>query len=129
MATVQRVRLLVADDNATYRRALLELLRDHPRLEVVGEAADGEDVIRRAKELQPTLILMDINMPRLDGITATRRIKEHHKNITVIGLSVHADRDFVDAMINAGAVDLVPKEKAADDLFTVIERAILKDPS
>jgi DNA-binding NarL/FixJ family response regulator len=125
MASEKHIRLLIVDDNAVYRHALRELLEAHPTLKVVGEATDGEDAILRAEELQPAIVLMDINMPKLDGIAATRRIKTHHDNIAVIGLSVHADGDYVDAMLNAGAITLLPKEKAIEDLYAAIERAVI----
>jgi DNA-binding NarL/FixJ family response regulator len=127
MASGKQVRLLIADDNAVYRHALREILEAHPSLQVVGEATDGEDAILRAEELQPTIILMDINMPRLNGIAATRRIKEDHHSMTVIGLSVHTDRDYVDAMLDAGAVALLSKEKATEDLYAAIEQAICRN--
>ena len=124
MASAKKIRLLIVEDNALYRHALRDMLKAHPTLEVVGEATDGEDAIVRAEELYPSIVLMDINMPKLNGIAATRRIKADHPNITVIGLSVHTDGDFVDAMLNAGAVALVSKEKATEDLYGAIEGAI-----
>jgi DNA-binding NarL/FixJ family response regulator len=124
MASGKQIRLLIADDNAVYRHALREILEAHPSLQVVGEATDGEDAILRAEELQPAIVLMDINMPKLNGIAATRRIKADHESMTVIGLSVHTDRDYVDAMFDAGAVALLSKEKATEDLYAAIERAI-----
>ena len=127
MASGKQIRLLIADDNAVYRHALREILEAHPTLEVVGEATDGEDAILRAEELQPAIVLMDINMPKLNGIAATRRIKADHESMTVIGLSVHTDRDYVDAMLDAGAVALLSKEKATEDLYAAIERAIRRN--
>jgi DNA-binding NarL/FixJ family response regulator len=123
MAGTGKIRLLIVEDNAAYRHAIREILEQHPTLEIVGEAADGEAAIIRAAELQPTIVLMDINMPKLDGIAATRRIKANHKNMTVIGLSVHAEGYYLDAMLNAGAAELLPKEKASDHLYAAIERA------
>jgi DNA-binding NarL/FixJ family response regulator len=67
---------------------------------------------------------MDINMPKLDGIAATRRLKSQYKEITVIGLSVRADQDYVDAMRNAGAGELLPKENATQDSYGAIQRAM-----
>jgi DNA-binding NarL/FixJ family response regulator len=124
MASVSKIRLLIAEDNAAYRYALRGILKEYPSLEVVGEAKDGEDAIRRTAELRPTIVLMDINMPKLDGIAATRCIKAQYKDITVIGLSVHADRYYRDAMRDAGAVELLPKENATEDLYGAIQRAM-----
>ena len=67
---------------------------------------------------------MDINMPRLDGIGATRRIKAHNKGVKIIGLSVHADQYHIHAMIKAGATELLPKENASRDLYGAIQRAV-----
>jgi DNA-binding NarL/FixJ family response regulator len=124
MASVSKIRLLIAEDNAAYRYALRGILKEYPSLEVVGEAKDGLDAIRRTEELRPTIILMDINMPKLDGIAATRCIKAQYKDITVIGLSVHADPYYVDAMRKAGAAELLPKENATEDLYGAIQRAV-----
>ena len=121
---VSKIRLLIAEDNAAYRSALIRFLKEYPSLEVVGEATDGEDAIRRAEELRPTIVLMDINMPKLNGIAATRRLKAHYKEITVIGLSVRADQDYVDAMRKAGAAELLSKESVTEDLYATIQRAM-----
>jgi DNA-binding NarL/FixJ family response regulator len=126
MASAGRIRLLIAEDNAAYRYALLGILKEYPNLEVVGEAINGADAILRAQELRPTIILMDINMPKVDGIEATRHIKASYKDVTVIGLSVHADRYHVEAMIHAGAAELIPKENATEDLYSAIQRAMAR---
>jgi DNA-binding NarL/FixJ family response regulator len=124
MASSGKIRLLIAEDNAAYRSALITILKEYPSLEVVGEATNGEDAIRRAGELRPTIVLMDINMPKLDGIAATRHINTHYEDVIVIGLSVRADQDYVEAMMNAGAVELLPKETATEDLYGAIQRAM-----
>ena len=124
MASAVKIRVLIAEDNVAYRYALLRILKEYPNLEVVGEATNGEDAISQAEELRPTIVLMDINMPKLDGIVATRHIKTHYKEITVIGLSVRADPYYVDAMRNAGAAELLAKENATEDLYDAIQRAV-----
>ena len=87
-------------------------------------AGTGVEAIQALKDSTFDFILMDINMPKLDGIAATRHIKTHYKEITVIGLSVHADRYYQDAMRDAGAVELLPKENATEDLYGAIQRAV-----
>ena len=124
MASAAKIRVLIAEDNVAYRYALLRILKEYPNLEVVGEATNGEDAISQAEELRPTIVLMDINMPKLDGIVATRHIKTHYKEITVIGLSVRADPYYVNAMRNAGAAELLAKENATEDLYDAIQRAV-----
>lgn len=126
MARAGKIRLLIADDNAAYRSALLGILRAYPSLEVVGEASNGEDAILRSEELRPAIVLMDINMPKLDGIGATRRIKAHDREVKVIGLSVHTDQYHKDAMLDAGATELLAKENATDDLYAAIQRAVTR---
>ena len=124
MASAVKIRVLIAEDNVAYRYELLRVLKEFPNLEVVGEATNGEEAIYQAEELRPTIVLMDINMPKLDGIVATRHIKTHYKEITVIGLSVRADPYYVDAMRNAGAAELLAKENATEDLYDAIQRAV-----
>lgn len=124
MASAAKIRVLIAEDNVAYRYALLRILKEYPNLEVVGEATNGEEAIVQAEELRPTIVLMDINMPKLDGIVATRHIKTHYKEITVIGLSVRADPYYVNAMRNAGAAELLAKENATEDLYDAIQRAV-----
>jgi DNA-binding NarL/FixJ family response regulator len=89
MATGTKIRLLIAEDHAALRYTLRSVLEQYPELEIVGEAANGEDAVMMADELQPAIVLMDINMPKLDGITATRRIKANSSRMAVLGLSAY----------------------------------------
>ena len=117
-----RWRVLLVDDHAMVRQGLRSILESYADLEVVGEAADGEEAVDLAGRYQPEIVIMDVNMPRLNGIDATRRIKEASPHIVVIGLSVHTSPQNVEALLNAGAVAVVSKEQAADDLYRTIER-------
>ena len=105
------------------RQGLRALLMSYPNLEVVGEAGNGEEALSSAAKLQPTVIVMDIGMPSLDGIGATRLIKAQYPQIAVLGLSVNAPTYHVDAMLKAGAFDVLTKEKAVDELYSAIQRA------
>jgi len=122
--TAAKIRVLIAEDHAALRHMLRSVLEQYPDIEIVGEATNGEDAVLMAEELQPAIVLMDISMPKLDGIAATRLIKANSNRIEVLGLSVYAEGDSVDAMLRAGAVAVVPKESAAEDLYDTIQRAI-----
>jgi PAS domain S-box-containing protein len=116
----QRLRVLLVDDHAMVRQGLRSVLDSYEDLDVVGEAGDGEAAIRLATTLQPDVVVMDINMPRVDGIEATRRILSAHSDIVIIGLSVQNERHIEEAMLNAGAAVFVTKERAAVQLYEAI---------
>lgn len=124
MAIAQKIRVLIVDDHAMVRQGLRAVLQSYPNIEVVGEAANGEEGVSSAQKLQPAVIVMDIGMPSLDGIGATRLIKIQYPQIAVVGLSVNAPSFHVDAMLKAGAFEVVTKEKAVDELYSAIQRAI-----
>jgi len=105
------------------RQALRTILQAFPHVQVVGESVTGEEAVASAESLQPHIVLMDINIPRLDGIAATRLIKTRYPHIAVIGLTCHAPGALMAAMTKAGAFEVVPKEKALN-LYEVMERAV-----
>jgi DNA-binding NarL/FixJ family response regulator len=100
------------------------MLDGYEDMELVGEAANGEEAVRLVEELHPAVVVMDINMPKMDGIEATRRITIRHPHIAVIGLSVNAGVENQEAMSRAGAVRLMTKESAMEDLYGVIHEAV-----
>lgn len=117
------IRVLLVDDHPTFRQTLRRLLQAHPNIEVVGEASDGQEAIVRVEHLKPAVVLMDIYMGRMDGITATRLIKTQHPQVAVIGLTVE-QKDFqLYAMHKAGAVEIIGKENAIAELPGAIQRA------
>jgi DNA-binding NarL/FixJ family response regulator len=126
METARPIRVLLVEDQFIVRKAFRAFLESYPDIEVVGEAEDGAEAIRMAPNLELTVIVMDIALPKMDGITATRLIKENHPDIIVIGLSVSLQNHEVLAMKKAGAFETVRKDKAADDLYQAMKRAIVQ---
>jgi PAS domain S-box-containing protein len=115
-----RIRVLLADDHPLLRKGLAEMLLEQPRLDLVGEADDGQEAVEMALQLRPDVVLMDVSMPRMDGIEATRRIKEAAPEICIIGLSMHNEDDMASTMRNAGASDYLMKTVAAEELVDAI---------
>ncbi len=120
-ATMGTLRVLIADDYDAIRAALTRALQSEPDIEVVGEASDGCAAVRLAARLKPDVVLMDVNMPGLDGIEATRLITEKDPHVKVIGLSVHCFEFYARQMLDAGAHAYVLKDGDLDELIKVIE--------
>jgi DNA-binding NarL/FixJ family response regulator len=116
------IRVLLADDQRVVREGLAMLLDLLPGVEVVGAAADGEQALTLAQRLQPDVVLMDLRMPRCDGIEATRRLRAHTDAIQVIALTTYADdRSVLDAL-RAGARGYLTKDAGADDIRAALEQ-------
>jgi CheY-like chemotaxis protein/anti-sigma regulatory factor (Ser/Thr protein kinase) len=117
----QPIRILLVDDHAMVRQGLRSLLDSYTDIEVVGEASNGEEALACVATLQPAIVVMDINMPNMNGIEATTIIRDGHPEITVIGLSVQAGGEMQQAMLKAGAAVLLTKEGAVDQLYQTIQ--------
>jgi DNA-binding NarL/FixJ family response regulator len=117
------IRVLLAEDHPLVRQSLRTILQAFPDVLLVGESITGEEAVLSAGSLQPHVVLMDINLPLLDGIAATRMIKTRYAHIAVIGLTCHMPGDQVYAMTRAGAFEVLAKEKALD-LYEVMQRAV-----
>jgi signal transduction histidine kinase/ActR/RegA family two-component response regulator len=115
-----KIRVLVADDHRVVREGLITVLQEHPGIEVIGEAADGQQALDLALRMKPDVVLMDIAMPVMDGIEATRHITEALPGTRVIGLSMHEQADMATAMRNAGARAYLSKDTASDILIDTI---------
>ncbi|HSF65978.1 MAG TPA: response regulator transcription factor [Nitrospiraceae bacterium] len=118
------LRVLLVDDHARVRAALRDLLQSYPNLSLVGEASNGEEAIRLVRELSPSVVVMDINMPKLNGIDATMRIKTSYPHVVIVGLSVSASDAHRKAMTAAGATALISKNMAVEQLYVEIQAVI-----
>jgi DNA-binding NarL/FixJ family response regulator len=120
--TEPRIRVLAVDDQRVVREGLAMLLGLLPDVEVVGTAADGEEALTLAGELRPDVILMDLRMPRVDGVEATRRLRASHPEIKVVVLTTYADdRSVIDAL-RAGALGYLTKDAGADEIRQALQR-------
>jgi len=120
--TEPRIRVLAVDDQRVVREGLAMLLELLPDVEVVGTAADGEKALALADELRPDVILMDLRMPRMDGVEATRRLRASHPEIKVVVLTTYADdRSVIDAL-RAGALGYLTKDAGAEEIRQALQR-------
>jgi DNA-binding NarL/FixJ family response regulator len=120
-ATKKRVRVLIADDQTLFREGIKDLLENEKIVEVVGEAADGNEAVRMAKKLKPDVILMDIKLPHLDGVSATRVIRKECPNTNVLILSSYEDEAHVMEAIQAGANGYLSKMLPATELVNALK--------
>lgn len=118
------IRVLLVDDHVMVRQGLRTILDGYPDIVLVGEAGNGEEAVSLVRQHQPAVVVMDINMPRLDGANATAHIKAQFPHVSVIGLSVNADAGTRDALRKAGAALLLTKEAAADELYRAIHHVM-----
>jgi DNA-binding NarL/FixJ family response regulator len=116
-----KTRVLLVDDHMIIRQGLRTLMEKHDDLVVVAEAEDGAEAIREAAALRPDIVIIDISMPRINGVDATRRIIREHPDVRVIALSIHSERRFVVNMLSAGASAYLRKDFAAEELVAAIE--------
>jgi DNA-binding NarL/FixJ family response regulator len=117
---VSAVRVLVVDDQALFREALGTLLGARPEIEVVGEAGDGHQALERAAALAPDVVLMDLHMPVLDGIGATRRLRVEQPGVRVLALTTFDDDEDVFAALRAGALGYLLKDVSSDRLVEAV---------
>jgi len=115
------VGVLLVDDHAMVRQGLKTMLENYADVEVVGEACDGEEALVCTEQLNPAVVVMDINMPKMNGIEATTRLKARYPDLAIIGLSVNAGEENQKAMKKAGATSLITKEAAVEQLYAAIQ--------
>ena len=117
-------RLVLADDHHLLRRGFRGLLGNEPGLEVVGEASTGFEAIEVSRRLAPDLVLMDVRMPEMDGITATRQIKRHQPGVSVLMVTMHENPDYLLEALDAGAAGYVLKDAPAERLINAVYRTL-----
>ncbi|MFI5251291.1 MAG: response regulator [Bacteroidota bacterium] len=118
---MKNIKVLLADDHKILREGLRHIIEDELEMEVVGQATNGRSAVALAAELHPDLVIMDISMPELNGIEATRQILQQASHVKVIALSMHTNREFVSKMFGAGATAYLLKECAVDELGDAIK--------
>jgi CheY-like chemotaxis protein len=116
-------RLMICDDHKIMRQGLAKLLQFEPDMEIVAEAEDGQQAVENAAKLKPDIIIMDVNMPKFNGIEATEKILDNDSHVKVIGLSIHRDVAVAKAMLEAGAYTYLSKAGPAEDLIATIRNA------
>lgn len=117
---MNKIKLLIVDDNNNFRKTLKGFLLSEPDIHMVGEAQDGLEAILKARELKPDLILMDIKMPGINGIEATRRIKKEMPHITIIILSIFDIAEYQEAAIASGASGFIIKKSLVENLIPAV---------
>jgi DNA-binding NarL/FixJ family response regulator len=116
------IRLLLADDHRMFRQGLRELLERKTRFAIVGEASTGREALAKVAELQPDIILLDIQMPELDGVAVARQLREHHPEVKIIMLTMYRQDQHLLEAIKAGARGYLLKDADGEELIAVIER-------
>ena len=122
------IRVLLVDDHALMREGVKMLLDKQPDIMVVGEASEGVEALRKAAELDPDIVVMDLSMPAMDGSRATEKLRELAPKISVIALTRHLDQGYLHHAIRAGARGYVVKKAAADELLTAIRTVAGGEP-
>lgn len=125
---MDKIKVLLVDDHAIMRDGIRALLNLYDDVEIVGEASEGKEAIEKAQELVPDVVVMDIAMPGMDGLEATRRIKKNNPNVKVLVLTQHDNREYILAAIKAGTAGYVPKKALGSELVSAI-RAVRKGDS
>jgi NarL family two-component system response regulator LiaR len=119
----KRIRILIADDHTVVRSALATFLSVHDDLCLVGEATDGREAVQLCEQVGPDVVLMDVVMPRMDGVTATRLIRAQHPEIQIVALTSFEEVALVQGILTAGAINYLLKTSSGEELAGAIRRA------
>jgi len=117
---MKRIKVLVADDHTIVRQGLLALLNEQPDIEVVAEAEDGRDALKKCEKLAPDIVILDVGMPRLNGLEAARQIKKQNQAVKILMLTMHSDEEYIFETLRSGASGYLLKDAAATELITAI---------
>jgi two-component system, NarL family, response regulator NreC len=121
------IRIILADDHKIVRDGLRSLLEQQPDMEVIAEAENGQKAVDLVKQLAPDVVIMDIAMPEMNGIEATRRITHQDSDVKVIALSMYSDKRFTAEMLKAGAVSYLQKDCAFEQLARTVRSVVSKE--
>jgi two-component system, NarL family, response regulator LiaR len=124
---MEKIRVVIADNHPAFREGLCRLLADEKELEVVGQAGDGEEIVNLSKDLQPDVAIVDVAMPKLSGIEATKRIKENSPNTAVLIVSAFNYQTYILASLRAGAAGYLTKDTPIRELVTAVRLAYAGD--
>ena len=117
---METIKILLAEDHVVVREGIRELIQGEEDMEVVGEAGDGEEAVKLVSQVKPDVVLMDIAMPKLNGIEATRRIKESHPSVSVLILTAYDSEEFIFALVDAGAAGYLLKNVRTREVLNSI---------
>jgi two-component system nitrate/nitrite response regulator NarL len=120
-ATKEKIRVLIADDHPVVRKGLQSCLSKVDRVKIVGEAADGDEALQKALDLAPDVVLMDISMPRRNGLSVTQTLRKDAPKLKILILSVHNNKEYIFRIIQAGAHGYVSKQASPEELLHAIE--------
>ncbi len=124
---MDKVKILIVDDHALLRDGIRALLGVYDEIEIVGEASEGKEAIEKTRELTPDVILMDLVMPGIDGLEATRRIRKSNPAAKVLVLTQHETKEYMQSAVKAGAAGYIPKKALGSELLTAIRTVNQRD--
>lgn len=128
MPTLPDIQIVIADDHEIFRDGLKLMLSKYPEIQIVGEAANGKELIALVEQVQPQVILTDIKMPVMDGIESTKKITASHPNVGIIGLSMFDEDDLIIDMLEAGAKGYLLKNSDKNEIVDAIHTVYLQQP-
>jgi len=117
----REIELLIVDDHPVFRRGLRQIIEENPNFRIVGEAADGEEALRLVTELQPTVAVVDIDMPHLNGLEMARALQKRQQPVAVIFLTMYKEEDMFNAAMDLGVKAYILKENTADEILSALK--------